>query len=55
MEAFLGLLSRIWAAVQGLRSRKAAAGLKVGEEIIRKADGEAASMQPPPLPTAKPN
>lgn len=54
MEAFLGLLSRIWAAVQGLRSRKAAADLKVGEEIIKKAEDEAAKMTPPPLPS-KPN
>jgi hypothetical protein len=59
MEAFLGFLTRIWAAVQGLRARRAAADVKAGEEIIRQADAEAATMQPPPLPTApqssKPN
>ena len=56
METLLGFLSRIWAAVQGLRARRAAADVKAGEEIIRHADAEAAVMQPqpPPLPS-KPN
>ena len=57
METLLGLLNRIWAAVQGLRARRAAADVKAGEEIIRQADAEAVTMQPPPLPTtpSKPN
>lgn len=57
METLLGFLSRIWAAVQGLRARRAAADVKAGEEIIRQADAEAAVMQPqpPPLPSSKPN
>ena len=57
MEAFLGFLTRIWAAVQGLRARRAAADVAKGEEIIRQADAEAAVMQPrpPPLPNSKPN
>jgi len=56
METLLGFLSRIWAAVQGLRARRAAADVAKGEEIIRQADAEAAVMQPqpPPLPS-KPN
>ena len=54
MEAFLGFLNRLWAAVQGLRARRAAADVVKGEEIIRQADAEAAVMQPPPLPS-KPN
>ena len=57
METLLGFLSRIWAAVQGLRARRAAADVAKGEEIIKAADAEVLTMQPPPLPTtpSKPN
>jgi hypothetical protein len=57
MEAFLGFLTRIWAAVQGLRARRAAADVVKGEEIIKAAEAEAVMMKPPPLPTvpSKPN
>ena len=51
MEAFLGFLNRLWAAVQGLRARRAAADVVKGEEIIKAAEAEAAMMQPPALPT----
>ena len=54
METLLGLLNRIWAAVQGLRARRAAADVAKGEEIIKAADAEVLTMQPPPLPS-KPN